>query len=71
MPHLAISQLDTFQFIDYDDDPPPSLEPRRVALVEESLGSHRGANSGVGSIELSHLFGSAPDVDVFHDYTRP
>jgi hypothetical protein len=59
---LAISPRDSIQFIDRRNDPPPSLEPRRIALVQEFVRAHRRMNGGIGSMELPHLLGSAPDV---------
>jgi len=41
MPRLPTSRAHPVQFIDRSSNPPPSVEPRDVALVKEFVGAHR------------------------------
>jgi len=65
MPRLAIFWYWTVQFIERSDYPLPHIEALNVALVHQFVCSHRRVNGGIGSVELLHLLGGAPDVDFF------
>jgi hypothetical protein len=44
----------------------PRVETFNVTLVHLFVSTHRRANGRIGSVKLPHLFGRAPDVDVFN-----
>jgi hypothetical protein len=62
IPRLSISQRHAIQLIDRSRNPLPHIEAFSVASIHLLVRAHRCVNGIIGSIELPHLFGGAPDV---------
>jgi hypothetical protein len=70
MPRLTIFRHWPIQFIERGGDTIPHIKALNVALIHQLVSPHRRMNGGIGSIELPHLFGGTPDVDVSHGHRR-
>jgi hypothetical protein len=59
---LSISHGNAIQFIKRSGDALPHIEALAIASIHKLVHADRCVNGGIGSIELPHQFGGAPDV---------